>query len=91
MNQLSVTLFAAEQPSHLDFMSYQHPEIANRACHGWQDCCAPRVHFIPGDHYTMLQDPNVASLAQEISQLLTGPQQQTDSIQNRSKEVFENE
>lgn len=91
MNQLSVTLFAAAQPSHLDFMSYQHPEIANRACHGWQDCCAPRVNLIPGDHYTMLQDPNVASLAQEISQLLARPQQQIDSIQNSSKEVLEHE
>jgi yersiniabactin nonribosomal peptide/polyketide synthase len=91
LKHLPVVLFTAEQNKHLEFMSYQHPDIATRPCHGWTDCCSPHVHDLHADHYTILQEPNVTLLANMISQLLTKPQGTVVSTNNISLEEFENE
>lgn len=43
---------------------------------GWGRLChtAPEVRFIPGDHATMLREPDVAGLAAEIKSALLSPQ-----------------
>ncbi|PSV47521.1 hybrid non-ribosomal peptide synthetase/type I polyketide synthase [Photobacterium indicum] len=91
LKHLPVVLFTAEQNKHLEFMSYQHPDIATRPCHGWTDCCSPHIHDLHADHYTILQEPSVTLLANMISQLLTKPQGTVVSTNNISLEEFENE
>ncbi|MFW7524932.1 L-histidine N(alpha)-methyltransferase [Vibrio ostreicida] len=91
MPSLPVTLFAAEQNNHLDFMSYQDRTIASLECHGWSTCCAPDVKTMSGDHYTLLQAHNVKQLASELSQLLRVPLPCLKSSQPHSMDVSNHE
>lgn len=78
-NSLPVTLYVAQSNCQPGFMSVQHTDISRRPCHGWSDYCSPAIHCIPGDHYTLLQQPNVKTLANALSTLLTKNTHSLDS------------
>ncbi|EOX1576556.1 amino acid adenylation domain-containing protein [Vibrio cholerae] len=91
LETLPVTLYSAQNHSQLDFMRYQHPEMAKRRCHGWSDCCHPIIHRMQGDHYTLLQQPHVKTLAHEISTLLGHPSHSINSFHQQNVKELENE
>ncbi|MEH0388852.1 non-ribosomal peptide synthetase/type I polyketide synthase [Vibrio mimicus] len=91
LGEFPVTLYAAQSNQHLDFMSYQHPDIAQRACHGWSDYCSPTIQLMPGDHYTLLQQPNVKTLARALSDLLMKNIHSLHSLHKQNAEELTNE
>ncbi|WP_194579899.1 hypothetical protein, partial [Vibrio anguillarum] len=60
-------------------------------CHGWSDCCHPIIHRMQGDHYTLLQQPHVKTLAHEISTLLGHPSHSLNSFHQQNVKELENE
>ncbi|WFB49457.1 non-ribosomal peptide synthetase/type I polyketide synthase [Vibrio coralliilyticus] len=87
----NTTLIAAGQNNHLDFMSYQDPDIARCPHHGWKDVCDLTVHELNGDHYTLLQEPNVSELANTLASLLRRTLKRNQSSQSSTTETLENE
>ncbi|ERB63668.1 hypothetical protein N779_19685 [Vibrio coralliilyticus OCN008] len=91
LTSVNTTLIAAGQNNHLDFMSYQDPDIARCPHHGWKDVCDLTVHELNGDHYTLLQEPNVSELANTLASLLRRTLKRNQSSQSSTTETLENE
>ncbi|MDA0119661.1 non-ribosomal peptide synthetase/type I polyketide synthase [Vibrio sp. T11.5] len=91
LTSVNTALIAAGRNNHLDFMSYQDPIIAQSPHHGWGDVCDLTVHELDGDHYTLLQEPNVSELANTLVSLLDRTLKRTQGSQSSTMEILENE
>lgn len=54
-------------------------------------CVIPTVHELDGDHYTLLQEPNVSELANTLVSLLDRTLKRTQGSQSSTMEILENE